>query len=160
MLERRPAADTDEEFLRALYATTRPDLELWEDGREAFLDLQFRAQQRDWASRFPESDHDLILLDGAPVGRLWLAWLPAECRIVDLTLLPERRRAGIGTRVAGDVLAEAERRNLSVALAVERRNEPALTFWARLGFSAVGGDPVYALLERPVSRPAPRPAPR
>lgn len=156
MLERRPAAAVDEGLLRKLYATTRPEVAAWEDeAREAFLDLQFRAQRQDWEVRFPNSTHELILLNGQAVGRVWVAWVAGECRIVDLALLPEHRRAGIGTHVVREILAAADRRELPVRLTVERTNTAALAFWARHGFAAVAEEAVFIALERPLSR-APR----
>ena len=157
MLERRPAAAGDEGFLRELYATTRPEVAAWAlEEREAFLDLQFRAQRQAYEARFPGSAHELILLDGRAVGRVWIAWLPDECRIVDLVLLPEHRRSGIGTRIVGEILAEAGRRDLCARLTVERTNAPALRFWARHGFTVIGDDPVYLALERPGTGAHPR----
>jgi ribosomal protein S18 acetylase RimI-like enzyme len=152
MVERRLAAAGDEGFLRELYATTRPEVAAWEvEAREVFLDLQFRAQRQGYEARFPGSAHELILLAGRAVGRVWVAWLPDECRIVDLTLLPEHRRLGIGTRIAGELLAEADRRELPVRLTVERANGPAREFWSQLGFVVVADDPVYLAVERPVT---------
>jgi GNAT superfamily N-acetyltransferase len=152
-LERRPAGAADEAFLRELYATTRPDLAGWDDGaREAFVDLQLRAQRRDWQSAYPGSTDEVLLVDGRPVGRLWVAWLPAACVLVDMILRPEHRRAGLGTRVVTEILAEADRRGVPARLAVERTNAPSLAFCGRLGFVETGGDQVYVNLERP--RPA------
>jgi ribosomal protein S18 acetylase RimI-like enzyme len=100
--------------------------------------------------RFPGSEHEAILLDGEPVGRVWVAWPSGECRIVDLTLLPAHRRGGIGTQVAEEVLARADAAAIPVRLSVVRDNAAGLAFWERLGFSAVSGDEIYAQLERPV----------
>jgi ribosomal protein S18 acetylase RimI-like enzyme len=138
--------------LRELYATTRSDAAALAE----LLELQFQAQRRDRETRFPGSAHELILLDGRPIGRLWVAWLPDECRLVDLAILPAHRGRGIGTRIAGEILAEADRKEVPVRLSADRGNGPALAFWARLGFAQVGGDAVYLAFERPVSR-APRP---
>ena len=152
MLERRPAVADDHGFLRALYATTRPDLDAWDAAaREAFIDLQFHAQQRGWAAAFPDSTDEVLLLDGRPVGRLWIAWLPDACVLVDMTLFPEHRRGGLGTRIIGAVLSEADRRGVPARLTVERTNAPSLAFCARLGFAVTGGDKVYVRLERPLS---------
>lgn len=145
MLERRPAADDDDGFLRALLAATRPDLPA------PLADLQLRAQRREWELRFPGSTDEVILLDGRPVGRLWVAWTEDACVLVDMALLPEHRRSGIGTQIVGEVLAEADRRGVPVRLTVERGNEPSLAFSAKHGFAEVGGDEVYVFLERPVS---------
>ncbi|MGZ4280851.1 MAG: GNAT family N-acetyltransferase [Gaiellaceae bacterium] len=145
MLERRSAADEDEAFLQALLATTRPGL----PGQ--LLDLQLRAQRREWEARFPGSVDEIVLLDGRPVGRLWVAWMHDACVLVDMALLPEHRRTGIGTEVVGEVLAEADRRGVPVRVTVERANEPSLAFCAKHGFIEVDADQVLVALERPVS---------
>jgi GNAT superfamily N-acetyltransferase len=156
MLERRAAAAEDERFLRELYASTRPEVAaLEEEAREVFLDLQFRAQERGWRERFPGSVHELILLDGAPAGRVWVAWREDECRIVDLSLLPGQRRSGIGTQVLGEVFAEADRRRVPVRATVEQTNLASLAFTARLGFVTVGEDVLHVEFERPVSAARP-----
>ena len=160
MLERRPAVADDESFLRELYATTRPDLDGWEDAaRERFLDFQLDGQRRGWESAFPGSTDELLLLDGRPAGRLWVAWLPKECVMVDMILLPESRRRGAGTQIVGEVIAEAERRGVPVRVTVARTNAPSLAFLSRLDFVEIGGDEVHVRLERPVNAARPRSAP-
>lgn len=160
MLERRPAVADDEPFLRELYATTRPDLAGWDEAsHKAFVDLQLRAQRHEWETAFPRSADELILLDGRPVGRLWVAWLANACVLVDMILLPEFRRAGLGTQLVGGVLAEADRRGVPARLTVDRANGPSLAFCARLGFVETGGDDVFVRLERAVSQARPRRAP-
>jgi GNAT superfamily N-acetyltransferase len=157
-LERRPAVAADEAFLRELYVTTRPDLADWDDGaREAFVDLQLHAQRREWGTAYPGSSDEVLLLEGRPVGRLWVAWLPDACVLVEMILRPEHRRAGLGTTVVAEILAEADRRGVPARLTVERTNIASLAFCARLGFAETGGDEVYVRLERPVAA-RPRPA--
>jgi GNAT superfamily N-acetyltransferase len=147
-LERRPAATDDDPFLRALFASAHPELAVLGDD---IVDLQVRAQRREWEARFPGSTDETILLDGRPVGRLWVAWEPDACVLVDMVLLPEHRRTGIGTRVVGEVLAEADRRGVPTRVTVERANAPSLAFCAARGFVEVGGDALRIALERPVS---------
>jgi GNAT superfamily N-acetyltransferase len=155
MLERRPAVAADEAFLRELYATTRPELAGWDDAaRETIVDLQLRAQRREWEAAYPGSTDEVLLLDGRPVGRLWVAWLADACVVVDIVLLPEHRRAGVGTRVLGEVLAEADARGVPARLTAHRTNAAALAFYSRLGFAERGGDEVRVTLERP-ARPRP-----
>lgn len=152
MLERRPAVASDETFLRDLYATTRADVAHWDEAeRDAFVDLQFRARQREWQAVLPDSTDEVLLLDGRPVGRLWVAWLEGACVLVDMILLPEYRRGGLGTALVGAVLAEADRRGVPVRVTVERTNAASLAFCASLGFAEAGGDEVYVRLERTVN---------
>jgi GNAT superfamily N-acetyltransferase len=152
MVERRPATAADEPFLRELYLTTRPDLVDWdEDARETFVDLQLRARQREWEAAYPGSTDEVLMIDGVPVGRLWTAFVPGACIVVDLALLPEHRRQGLGMQIMGEVLAEAERRGLPVRATVERSNGPMVALCARLEYIVTGGDEILLTVERPVS---------
>jgi GNAT superfamily N-acetyltransferase len=154
MLERRPAVAADEAFLRELYETTRPDLAGLDDAaRETLVDLQLRAQRREWEAAYPGSTDEVLLLDGRPVGRLWVAWLADGCVVVDIVLRPEHRRAGLGTLVLGEILAEADVRGLPARLTAHRTNAAAVAFYSRLGFVETGGDEVRVILERPARPP-------
>jgi ribosomal protein S18 acetylase RimI-like enzyme len=153
-VERRPAAVADEPFLRALYASTRPEVAGWPDEpREAFLAQQFDAQRTGWGEMFPDSRHDVIVVGERPVGRVWVHWPAAECLIVDLALLPEHRRQGIGTQVVEELLVDADRAGVPARAHVERTNTPSLAFWTRLGFREVAGDALFIEIERPVGAP-------
>lgn len=150
MVERRPAAPADEPFLRALFASTRPEVADWPDEpREAFLAQQFEAQRTGWGQMFPGSVHELILADGHAAGRVWSHRTGGECLIVDLALLPQYRRRGIGTQVVHELLAEADREGFSARAHVERTNAPSLAFWTRLGFREIGGDALFVEIGRP-----------
>lgn len=147
---RRDAAETDEPFLRLLFASTRPEVADWPDGlREAFLAQQFEAQRTGWGEMFPDARHDVILLGDVPVGRVWVYWPGDECLIVDLALLPEHRRQGIGTRIVEKLLAEADAAGVPARAHVERLNTPSFAFWTRLGFTEIGGDELFAEIGRP-----------
>lgn len=88
------------------------------------------------------------------MGRLWVASTPLECRIVDLTLEPEHRRAGLGSRLVAEVLKSADDAGLPTRLSVLRGNDPALAFWRAHGFVETTSDAVYLGLERPAGRGA------
>lgn len=139
-LSLRPVRADDAEVLYRIYAGTRAD-ELagvpWDDRvKEAFLRQQFDAQSAAY-EQYEGRSHQLVLLDGAPVGRLYVARRDDEMRIVDIALLPEHRGAGIGTAVLRDVLDEAAAGGLVVRIHVERENR-ALGLYRRLGFVTVG----------------------
>jgi ribosomal protein S18 acetylase RimI-like enzyme len=149
-VERRPAAEADEPFLRALYASTRPEVAAWPaEPREAFLAQQFEAQRTGWGVMFPGSRHDVIVLAERPIGRVWVHWSGAECLIVDLALLPDHRRQGIGTQVVEEILVDADRAGVPTRAHVERTNTPSLAFWTRLGFGEVAADALFIEIERP-----------
>src|ERR1044072_941823 len=93
----RPVQQDDEKFLFDVYASTRTE-ELsqtgWDDAlKQAFLLMQFAAQQQHYRSRFPEGDHRIIVKDNRSIGRLYTARTDQEIRILDIALLPEHRNA-------------------------------------------------------------------
>jgi ribosomal protein S18 acetylase RimI-like enzyme len=90
------------------------------------------------------------MVDGVPVGRVWTAFVPGACVVVDLAFLPEHRRRGLGTQVLGEVVAEADRRGVPVRVTVERTNVPVRALNARFGFVETGGDEIHLRMERPV----------
>ena len=150
MLQRRRPSVADEPFLRDLYASTRPDLALLrEDLRAPFLAQQFEAQRAGYQRMFPDSEHDLIVRDGRPVGRVWVDWSETRCLIVDLAILPEYRRQGHGTQIVKELLDRTDLLGIPTYGHVARANEPALEFWARLGFGETGRDEMYLEIARP-----------
>ncbi len=146
----RPIEPDDEEFLYRVYAGTR-EVELaqvdWDAGhKEAFLRMQFTAQHQYYQEHYAGAAFQVILADGRPAGRLYVARWPDEIRIVDIALLPEHRNAGIGTALLRDLLAESARAGKPVSIHVERFN-PALRLYERLGFTSIADKGVYLLLE-------------
>jgi GNAT superfamily N-acetyltransferase len=146
----RPAAPEDEELLLKLYASVRAE-ELaqvpWSDAqREAFVRMQFAAQQSHYRQQNPSATHDLILLDTQPVGRLYVARRAREIRILDITLLPAYRSRGIGTPLIKNLMSEAECAGLPLNIWVESFN-PSHKLFERLGFSVVDDDRVNHLME-------------
>src|SRR5262249_28286821 len=96
----RPVEAADESFLLDLYGATRADemaLVPWsEQQKKLFLQQQFHAQQEHYKKEYPDARHDLILCNQREVGRLYVANLPAEIRIVDITVAAAERNRGIG----------------------------------------------------------------
>jgi ribosomal protein S18 acetylase RimI-like enzyme len=136
----RPAVAEDREFLVGLYGSTR-DVELsqvaWAPGqREAFVRMQFDAQDRDYRARNPQASFDVVEVGGAPAGRLIVDRRDGEIRILDISLLPEVRGAGIGTGLIRKVQDEAASTGRPLTVHVETHN-PAVTLYARLGFEPV-----------------------
>lgn len=145
-----PIKAQDEDFLYNLYASTRQEelavLDWDEAEKEAFLRMQFGAQHTYYTDHFAGAAFDLIVLEGKPVGRLYLDRRAEEMRIIDIALLPEHRRQGIGSRLLNEIVAEAQGAGLPVRIHVERNN-PALGLYRRLGFRRVEDQGVYYLME-------------
>lgn len=133
-----------------MYAGTRVeemDLVDWNAvQKQAFLRMQFRAQDHFYKENYPGAEYQVILLDGQPVGRLYRHRRSDEIRIMDISLLPEHRGQGIGSVVLNKILVDAANHNLPVTIHVERFN-PALRLYERLGFCLAEDKGVYILME-------------
>jgi ribosomal protein S18 acetylase RimI-like enzyme len=146
----RPATPDDEQFLRAVYASTRAE-ELarvpWSDEQKrAFTDMQFAAQDADYRRNYPAAQYSIIEMPGVSAGRLYVDRCKNEIRIVDIALLPEYRRAGIGTKLLRELQDEARLAGKTLTIHVEKFN-PALRFYQRLGFRQIEDKGVYLFLE-------------
>jgi len=134
----RAVETEDEPFLLQVYSSTRADelaLVPWtEEQRRAFVEMQFAAQQKHYAGEYPNATHDIILANGRPVGRLYVARLMEEIRIADITLLAEERSRGIGTYLIEGLLDEAAVTGKFVSVYVETFN-PSVRLFERLGFT-------------------------
>ncbi len=133
----RPIEPDDEEFLYRVYAGTR-EVELaqvdWNAAqKEAFLRMQFTAQHQYYQEHYAGAAFQVILANGRPAGRLYVARWPDELRIVDIALLPEHRNAGVGTALLRELQAEATRAGKPLRIHVEIFN-PARRLYERLGF--------------------------
>ena len=140
----------DAAFLLSVYASTRAQ-ELavvpWTDAeRDAFLRMQFDAQDRSYREQRPATAFDVILVDAAPAGRLYVDRSAGEIRIVDLALLPQYRGRGIGGTLLRDVMEEGDRAGVPVTIHVEHGNR-ARALYERLGFTQIATTGVYDLLE-------------
>jgi ribosomal protein S18 acetylase RimI-like enzyme len=156
-LRLRPMVPDDQSFLLELYASTR-ELELapvpWSaDEKAAFLSFQFQCQHQHYQQHYAGARFDIVESEGERIGRLYLAELGDELRIMDIALVPGARRRGIGTRLLQAVLARAQRQGRSVSIHVERDN-PALALYQRLGFQRSEDRGVYLFLVHP-ALPAP-----
>ena len=126
----------------------------WDEAtKTAFVMQQFTAQDRSWAAERPGTVREIVLVDDEPAGRLYVDRTADEIRVVDITLLPEHRGAGVGTALLSSILAEADRKSLPISIHVERHN-PALRLYRRIGFEVIDDLGVYLFLRRPSGRGA------
>jgi len=137
-------------FLYQIYASTREAemavVDWTATEKETFLQMQFNAQHTHYQQHFGDANFDLILLDGEPVGRLYLHRRKDEIRIIDIALLPEHQDQGVGSALLRDILDQATQADLPVRIHVERNN-PALGLYHRLGFREIGDEGMYRLVE-------------
>jgi ribosomal protein S18 acetylase RimI-like enzyme len=147
----RPIAPDDQELLLRIYRSTREEelamvLDWTEEMKAAFVRQQFEAQHAWYQDHYQGAQFDLILEDGVPVGRLYVHRRDREIRLVDITLLPDFRKGGIGTSLLRDLLAEGEAAGKPVTIHVEVFN-PAMRLYERLGFQPIEERGPYRLME-------------
>ena len=142
----RPQQPGDEDFVYRLYTSTRAQEFAqvpWNEAqKDAFFRMQFLAQSRWYETAYTGAEHQLILRDEQPVGRIIVLRSPRELRLVDIALLPEHRNCGIGTALMNGLLAESRQSGMPVELQVLKGN-PALHLYERLGFTRTGEDEMY-----------------
>jgi len=133
----RPAQEVDEARVLELYSGTRADelaLVPWDAlQKQAFLQMQFSAQQKHYQAYFPHARHEMIESEEQRVGRLYVDRRETDIRILDVTLFPETRGKGIGTLIINNLIKEAAEANKSLSVYVESFNR-SLGLFQRLGF--------------------------
>jgi ribosomal protein S18 acetylase RimI-like enzyme len=133
-----------------VYASTRAEemrLAPWPPEQvEAFLRSQFELQHREYGRIFPEASYEVLVVDGADAGRLYVHRAEDELHVVDVALLPEFRGRGIGTALLRELMDEAGAAGKRVSIYVEETN-PAQSLYRRLGFEPVAEQGVYLLME-------------
>ncbi|WP_223248230.1 GNAT family N-acetyltransferase [Sulfurirhabdus autotrophica] len=146
----RPAQAADKAFLFEVYVSTRiGDVALfnWDESQKlAFLDMQFNAQHQYYTAQFPDAHWDVLELNGEGIGRLYTNRHAHEIHIIDITLLPEFRRQGIGSNLLQSLMDEAASTNQYVLAHVAQFN-PAMHLYQRLGFRSVSDDGMYTRME-------------
>ena len=128
----------DDNFLLQLYQSSRGD-DLrglgWEEDRiSEFLKMQYEAQRNLLDNDYPHLTDQIVVLDGAPVGRLAVEHRPDEVRLVDVALLADYRNRQIGTYLIQQLQEQAAAAKLPLRLQVIRFNR-AINLFERLGFS-------------------------
>ena len=146
----RPVTESDEEFLLAVYASTRAEemerVPWTAEQKDAFVRMQFAAQKSHYAAEYPRASHDVICVDGTPVGRIYLDRDAGKLHILDITVLPQHRNAGIGSFLLRQLLQEAAGSSKPVNIYVENFN-PSLRLFKRLGFQVAEENGFQLLLK-------------
>ena len=147
----RAVEPEDDEFLLGVYASAR-EHELsqveWAEGqRELFLRWQFDLQRREYESRFPDAEYDVILVGGAPAGRIWVGADESQIRLLDIALLPEFQNMGVGALLLRRLIGEARREGKPLRHMVFTLNNNAERFYERLGFAVIEDLGAYTHME-------------
>lgn len=140
----------DESFLWEVYASARQE-ELDQTGwspeqRKIFLDSQFKAMRRGYASQFPRGEFSVVMLGEKKVGLMVVNRAEDELRLVDIALLPEYRGRGIGTFWLKKLVGEAMATGRPLRLHVFKGSRP-WSLYERLGFVKIEEHGPYEHLE-------------
>ena len=147
----RPERKEDYGFLRRVYGHTRARERAFTNATEAqfeeFLDQQFAAQYEYYHSNYPGASYAVILFEKKePIGRLYVHERETEHRVIDIALLSNWQKKGIGGYLMKRVLNAAGKAGKGVSIHVEQYN-PAMKLYQRLGFQHVEDNGVYHLME-------------
>ncbi len=147
----RPVVPQDEIFLYELYSEIRtPEFAhapITASQREYLIRMQFRSQMSAYSQQFPNSVCHVVLLDGNPIGRFWVARREDDFYLVDIALSPKLQSKGIGTVLIQRLQQEAIQANLPIRCSVFRMNTGSLRFHKRLGFGVIREDQMQYFLE-------------
>lgn len=146
----RKAADEDLAFLCRLFRSSRfAELALLpvdEETLEGLIQMQFKAQQAHYASRYPAAHDWIIEVEGEPIGRLYLERGRHEHLLIDIALLGQHRDNGHGAQLIRELQTEAAEAGKPIRLRVAENN-PAARLYQRLGFKELDREGIHRLLE-------------
>jgi RimJ/RimL family protein N-acetyltransferase len=146
----RRVQPADDQFIFEVYSSSR-DLEMalvpWNDAqREAFLRMQFAAQLSHYQKHHPEAQHSIILVDGLPVGRVYIDRAENKIEILDFTILTAHRGKGTGSYILKQLQQEGSGAIKPLNIYVESFN-PSLALFERLGFKKKSEEGINFLME-------------
>ena len=97
--------------------------------------MQFELQRRG----LPEGDNHIVLLQGRQIGRFMFRRAEEAIFLIDITIVPELRNLGIGTKLITDIIEESNLTGKPIRIRVLYSNF-AKRLYDRLGFVVVEGD--------------------
>jgi GNAT superfamily N-acetyltransferase len=140
----------DDQFLRELYASIRPDLTglpLDEGQKNALIAIQYEAQRRQYAEQFPNAEHYVVLFNSIPSGR-YIHEIEGNNIIgIDLAILPRFQGHGIGSAVIRASLKSVRKTAGAFSFHVLTTNMRAVDLYRRLGCTIKSGTPTHLEME-------------
>ena len=150
----RPIQDEDLMVLNEIYGSTREEelkqVTNWTlQEKQAFVLQQFMAQHEYYQKNYIGAGFYLIVKNKTPIGRLYIHenYQEESIRIIDIALLPNWQKKGIGRGILEDILAKGNSLKRNVSIHVEAFN-PAKHLYERLGFEKISEtNGVYHLMQ-------------
>jgi ribosomal protein S18 acetylase RimI-like enzyme len=133
MLQRRPAVESDYQFMWDLHLRTfRSYVEATWGWDEEWQSKYFR-ETRDL------SRYEILVNNGRNIGCLGIRYEDKVLFLEYVAILPEHQNQGLGSEVVRDVLRSAAERGVPVRLSVLKVN-PVRKLYERMGFQTIGSD--------------------
>lgn len=156
-LSLRSVEARDQDFLDALYQSTRADLQ--QAGADpalisALIKMQQQLHENGHRSAFPRARHILLEHAGQALGRIVIDTDPDGMRVVDIALQPQARNRGHGGAVLRALQRQAAALALPLRLRVARDNAGARRLYQALGFELETAGDVHDALVWRAGRPA------
>ena len=157
LLTLRPKLESDTDFLIALYETSREEemqfIE-WhnDDERKAFFLMQYNAQKMHFDTNYENLDYDIILYNNIDVGRLILHRTQGNLHCVDIIILPEYRKKGIGAAIMQRIEKELEEKNITSTLYFEKTKPYLEGIYGKYGFVSIEDIGTHKFMERKKSK--------
>jgi len=151
LLGTREETPSDAAFLFTLFCRSRLPVEdfsfLDAATRETLLLQQFRGQTEGYRSQYPNARFTILEVEGRPIGRVVTHRDAEAFRIVDIALLPEWRRKGIGAHILREICESARAENVPVRLSLSLFNIDAFRLYCHLGFAPLDQDEIQIFME-------------
>ncbi len=152
-LKLRLFSERDIPFLKKVYFSTREQelkqVDNWNiEMKNAFLTQQFNAQHEYYQKNYIGADFFVIEFHKKKAGRLYYHEdFQGVIRIIDIALLPNFQKQGIGSEVLKGIFERAKIIERKVTIHVESFNS-AMNLYKRLGFQKISEtNEVYHLLQ-------------
>ena len=137
----RPVDDADQEFLIGVYATRVLPNSLRLTGMRVKRMRLFvgntQCRNKNMRARYPSARYEVILVDGARAGRIWVGTDDTQIRLLDIAILKEFQNRGVGTYLLRQLMDEATRTNKALRHMVFVLNDNANRFYERLGIKTI-----------------------
>lgn len=132
MTKRRPAENKDKYYLWQLFKSAYEEVVIRQFGHWD-EDLYSKYFEDSW----PGNNYEILLEGDEKIGALWLVDEADYIWLREIQISPEHQGKGLGSRLLGEVLAEADQAGKPVRLRVLKASR-ALTLYDRIGFRATG----------------------
>jgi ribosomal protein S18 acetylase RimI-like enzyme len=140
----RPERTDDEDFLFALFSANRIGIlklaRIPEDAVAELIALQYRSQTATYRTLYPEATYSIVEREGAAVGRLIENDETREVYFVDIALMPDVQRRGVGRAIIRALRDVWAGRGRAARAKVAIENEASMQLFRGLGFAPVGTD--------------------